>query len=204
MKKRSRRTITVSIAIISLGLLFYFFVQTFSDNLLFFRSPSQINQTEFPQGYIFRVGGMVKNESIERSRDSTWVNFVITDYSEEIKVNYKGILPDLFREGQGVVVRGFLNEDGTFTAEEVLAKHDETYMPPEVADSLQEKNTSYDQTTKSLRFDWICLRILDIFLSCSVWLMQAYLSYLNQYFHVLLQTMIPSFNQRLNYNSHCF
>ena len=153
MKKRSRRTITVSIAIISLGLLFYFFVQTFSDNLLFFRSPSQINQTEFPQGYIFRVGGMVKNESIERSRDSTLVNFVITDYSEEIKVNYKGILPDLFREGQGVVVRGFLNEDGTFTAEEVLAKHDETYMPPEVADSLQEKNTSYDQTTKSLRFD---------------------------------------------------
>ena len=137
MKKRSRRTITVSIAIISLGLLFYFFVQTFSDNLLFFRSPSQINQTEFPQG----------------SRDSTLVNFVITDYSQEIKVNYKGILPDLFREGQGVVVRGFLNEDGTFTAEEVLAKHDETYMPPEVADSLQEKNTSYDQTTKSLRFD---------------------------------------------------
>ena len=112
MKKRSRRTITVSIAIISLGLLFYFFVQTFSDNLLFFRSPSQINQTEFPQGYIFRVGGMVKNESIERSRDSTLVNF-----------------------------------------EEVLAKHDETYMPPEVADSLQEKNASYDQTTKSLRFD---------------------------------------------------
>ncbi len=153
MKKRSRRTITVSIAIISLGLLFYFFVQTFSDNLLFFRSPSQINKTEFPQGYIFRVGGMVKNESIERSRDSTLVNFVITDYSEEIKVNYRGILPDLFREGQGVVVRGFLNEDGTFTAEEVLAKHDETYMPPEVADSLQEKNTSYDQTTKSLRFD---------------------------------------------------
>ena len=153
MKKRSRRTITVSIAIISLGLLFYFFVQTFSDNLLFFRSQSQINQTEFPQGYIFRVGGMVKNESIERSRDSTLVNFVITDYSEEIKVNYKGILPDLFREGQGVVVRGFLNEDGTFTAEEVLAKHDETYMPPEVADSLQEKNSNYDQTTKSLRFD---------------------------------------------------
>ena len=153
MKKRSRRTITVSIAIILLGLLFYFFVQTFSDNLLFFRSPSQITQTEFPQGYIFRVGGMVKNESIERSRDSTLVNFVITDYSEEIKVNYKGILPDLFREGQGVVVRGFLNEDGTFTAEEVLAKHDETYMPPEVADSLQEKNTSYDQTTKSVRFD---------------------------------------------------
>ena len=115
--------------------------------------PSFLFWQVFPQGYIFRVGGMVKNESIERSRDSTLVNFVITDYSEEIKINYRGILPDLFREGQGVVVRGFLNEDGTFTAEEVLAKHDETYMPPEVADSLQEKNTSYDQTTKSLRFD---------------------------------------------------
>ena len=135
MKKRSRRTITVSIAIISLGLLFYFFVQTFSDNLLFFRSPSQINQTEFPQGYIFRVGGMVKNESIERSRDSTLVNFVITDYSEEIKVNYRGILPDLFREGQGVVIRGYL-QNNLFVAEEVLAKHDETYMPPEVKESL--------------------------------------------------------------------
>tara|TARA_Y100000996_G_C22298085_1_gene550952 strand:+ start:129 stop:590 length:462 start_codon:yes stop_codon:yes gene_type:complete len=153
MKKRARRTMLVSFAIISLGILFYFFIQTFSENLLFFRSPSQINETEFPQGYIFRVGGMVKNESIKRSRDSTLVNFIITDYNEEIKVNYRGILPDLFREGQGVVVRGFLNKDGTFTAEEVLAKHDETYMPPEVADSLQDKNKNYDKTTKSLRFD---------------------------------------------------
>ena len=107
---------------------------------------------------------MVKNESIERSRNSTLVNFVITDYSEEVKVNYRGILPDLFREGQGVVVRGFLNEDGTFTAEEVLAKHDETYMPPEVADSLNVEKSDYNQTTKSLRFDWPCLLIWDTFL----------------------------------------
>ena len=153
MKKRSKRTVFVSLAILLLGFLFYFFVQTFSDNLLFFRSPSQINQTEFPQGYIFRVGGMVKNESIQRSIDSTLVHFIITDYSQEIIVIYEGILPDLFREGQGVVVRGFLNEDGTFTAEEVLAKHDETYMPPEVADSLNVEKSDYNQTTKSLRFD---------------------------------------------------
>ena len=153
MKKRSQRIMYVSVILVSLAILFYFFIKTFNENLLFFRSPSQINQNEFPSGYVFRVGGMVKDDSIIRSNKTTEIYFTITDYSSELKIYYKGILPDLFREGQGVVVRGYLDNSGNFIAEEVLAKHDETYMPPEVAESLGDKNPDYNETTKSLRFD---------------------------------------------------
>ena len=143
----------VSTILILISVLFILFIQTFSDNLLFYRSPSQIKAGNIPDGYVFRVGGVVLENSIVRYEETTKIDFIITDFSNDLKITYTGILPDLFREGQGVVMRGKINNDGIFVAEEVLAKHDETYMPPEVADSLQEKNANYDQTTKSMRFD---------------------------------------------------
>ena len=105
--------------------------------MLFYRSPSQISQNEFPENYVFRIGGVVVDNSLVKSKTSTNIEFEITDFNKKIIVKYQGMLPDLFREGQGVVVRGKLMNDGIFVAEEVLAKHDETYMPPEVSDSLK-------------------------------------------------------------------
>ena len=105
---------------------------------------------EFPKEYIFRIGGVVVDRSLIRSKTTTNVLFSITDYEKSIKISYSGILPDLFREGQGVVIRGKLGNDGIFYAEEVLAKHDETYMPPEVAESLKIDNKKIQETTKSM------------------------------------------------------
>ena len=150
MKKRTLRVYYVSFILISLSILFFFFIQTFNDNLLFYRSPSQISQNEFPENYIFRVGGVVVDGSLVKSKESTDVKFEVTDYNKNIVIKYKGILPDLFREGQGVVVRGKLMKNGIFFAEEVLAKHDETYMPPEVSDSLKINDKSLQKTTKSM------------------------------------------------------
>ena len=151
MKKRTRRVIFVSTIIFFIGILFTIFIKTFNENLLFYRSPSQIDSGNIPQGYIFRVGGVVLENSIRRYEDSTKIDFSITDFNKELEITYKGILPDLFREGQGVVMRGKLNDDGIFVAEEVLAKHDETYMPPELTDSLQIDESELERTSKSIR-----------------------------------------------------
>ena len=113
-------------------------LKAFSENLLYFYSPAQVVAGEAPQSRLFRIGGMVVNGSVERDPDSLRVKFALTDTAEEVSVQYEGILPDLFREGQGIVANGELNSDGVFVAREVLAKHDENYMPPEVADALAE------------------------------------------------------------------
>ena len=150
MKKRSKRILYISFVLISIFILFSLFIKTFNENLLFYRSPSQISLGEFPEDYIFRVGGVVVDGSLKKSNDTTNVNFKITDYSKTIDISYSGILPDLFREGQGVVIRGRLTKAGIFVAEEVLAKHDETYMPPEVAESLRINDEELKRTTKSM------------------------------------------------------
>tara|TARA_B100000073_G_C23300258_1_gene398323 strand:- start:96 stop:491 length:396 start_codon:yes stop_codon:yes gene_type:complete len=127
------------------------FIKTFNDNLLFYRSPSQITNAEFPENYVFRVGGVVLDGSLIKSKNTMNVKFTITDYERNLDISYTGILPDLFREGQGVVIRGKLASDGIFYAEEVLAKHDETYMPPEVLESLKTDERILQKTTESMK-----------------------------------------------------
>ena len=151
MKKRTLRIYYISFILILLSLLFFMFIKTFNDNLLFYRSPSQITNSEFPDNYVFRVGGVVLDGSLIKSKDSMNVKFAITDYEQNLDITYTGILPDLFREGQGVVMRGKLGDDGIFYAEEVLAKHDETYMPPEVLDSLKNNKEALNKTTESTK-----------------------------------------------------
>ena len=151
MKKRTLRIYYISFILILLSLLFFMFIKTFNDNLLFYRSPSQITNSEFPDNYVFRVGGVVLDGSLIKSKDTMNVKFAITDYEQNLDITYTGILPDLFREGQGVVIRGKLGDDGIFYAEEVLAKHDETYMPPEVLDSLKNYKEALNKTTESMK-----------------------------------------------------
>jgi len=111
-------------------------LRAFQENLLYFFSPSQIAAGEAPKERSFRLGGMVAENSVKREPGSLTVNFIVTDFAHEYPVQYTGVLPDLFQEGKGVVTLGRFGSDGTFIAEEVLAKHDENYMPPEVADAL--------------------------------------------------------------------
>ena len=151
MKKRTLRIYYISFILVLLSLLFFMFIKTFNDNLLFYRSPSQITNSEFPDNYVFRVGGVVLDGSLIKSKDTMNVKFAITDYEQNLDITYTGILPDLFREGQGVVIRGKLGDDGMFYAEEVLAKHDETYMPPEVLDSLKNNKEALNKTTESMK-----------------------------------------------------
>ncbi len=150
MQKRTLRIYYIIFILISLAVIFTLFIKTFNENLLFYRSPSQINAGEFPENYIFRIGGVVEDGSLDKSKESMNVKFSITDYEKSINISYNGILPDLFREGQGVVIRGKLGSDGIFYAEEVLAKHDETYMPPEVLDSLKVNEELLQDTTRSM------------------------------------------------------
>ena len=119
MKKRTLRIYYISFILVLLSLLFFMFIKTFNDNLLFYRSPSQITNSEFPDNYVFRVGGVVLDGSLIKSKDTMNVKFAITDYEQNLDITYTGILPDLFREGQGVVMRGKLGDDGIFYAEEV-------------------------------------------------------------------------------------
>jgi cytochrome c-type biogenesis protein CcmE len=112
-------------------------VTAFRQNMLYFFSPSQVAAGEAPVGHPFRLGGLVEGGSIQRAGDGLTVRFVVTDTAHRIPVTYTGILPDLFREGQGIVALGKLAGDGNFAADEVLAKHDENYMPPEVAGALK-------------------------------------------------------------------
>ena len=108
----------------------------FQDNLLYFYNPTQVVAGEAPSGRTFRIGGLVTQGSLQKTEGTLKIRFVVTDFKESIAVNYEGLLPDLFREGQGVIAHGRLADNGEFVADEVLAKHDENYMPPEVADSL--------------------------------------------------------------------
>ena len=137
MTPRQKRMITVVAILAGVGIATVFALQSFQKNLLYYYSPSQIQAGEAPSARSFRVGGLVENGSLKREPGSLEVRFMLTDYAHQQRVSYTGVLPDLFREGQGVIARGKLGPDGMFVAEEVLAKHDENYMPPEVKDSLK-------------------------------------------------------------------
>lgn len=136
MTPRRQRMALIGLVIAGVAVSAGLALKAFQENLLFFFSPSQVVAGEAPESRAFRLGGMVVEDSIEREPGSLTLNFVVTDFLHSLPVSYTGVLPDLFGEGQGVVVRGRLASDGGFLAEEVLAKHDENYMSPEVADAL--------------------------------------------------------------------
>lgn len=143
---RRQRLILIGLMLAGSALAVAFALKSFNENLMYFFSTTDVVDNKAPKGNLFRLGGMVVKGSVNRPADGLLVNFTLTDFAKEVKVEYTGILPDLFREGQGIVAKGRLNESGVFVAEEVLAKHDENYMPPEVADSL--KNKPETQKTK--------------------------------------------------------
>lgn len=136
MKLRTKRGLAILVGLSCVTFATYLVVQTFQSNLVFFYSPSQIMANEAPKDRTFRVGGLVEENSIKRDPGGLKVNFAVTDLAHRIEVSYEGLLPDLFKEGKGVVAEGRLNSAGYFTASQVLAKHDENYMPPEAADAL--------------------------------------------------------------------
>ena len=137
MKPRYKRLMLIGIGLAILGLAATLVLSAFQKNLVFFFTPTQILADEAPHGRSFRMGGMVEVGSIQRQPDGVTVSFVVTDTVQKIRVNYRGILPDLFREGKGVVAQGKLSGEKLFVADEVLAKHDENYMPPEAAYALK-------------------------------------------------------------------
>jgi cytochrome c-type biogenesis protein CcmE len=127
----------VAAILVGVGIATAFALQAFEKNMLYYYSPTQILAGEAPDTRSIRIGGLVENGSVQREPGSLEVRFTLTDFANTVGVSYTGILPDLFREGQGIIARGKLTEDRLFVAEEVLAKHDENYMPPEVKDSLK-------------------------------------------------------------------
>jgi cytochrome c-type biogenesis protein CcmE len=136
MKPRHKRAAIIAGGLVTLAVAAYFVLNAFQSNLVFFFTPTQVASGEAPKNRTFRIGGLVKPGSIKR--DNLTVNFVVTDTAKDMNVSYTGILPDLFREGKGVVAQGKLADDGKFTASEVLAKHDENYMPPEAKQALDQ------------------------------------------------------------------
>ncbi len=126
----------VAVVLAGVGIATVLALTAIGENMLYFFSPSQIKAGEAPTGRTLRVGGLVVDGSVQRQTGSLTVEFDLTDQAEQITVRFTGILPDLFREGQGIVARGAIDEGGVFIAEEVLAKHDENYMPPEVAEAI--------------------------------------------------------------------
>lgn len=142
MNKRSRRKVLVIAILFGVAIATVLGLTAFQENLLYFYSPTQVAAGEAPDNHSFRIGGLVVEGSVHREPDSLQVQFDLTDNTETMTVAYTGILPDLFREGQGIVAMGSLQAGGKFIAEEVLAKHDENYMPPEVADALKAAETA--------------------------------------------------------------
>jgi cytochrome c-type biogenesis protein CcmE len=147
MKPRHRRIVLIVTGVAGLAIAATLVLSAFQQNLVFFFTPTQVAANEAPQGRAFRVGGMVEVGSVKRQPDGVTVHFVVTDTAKSILVAYKGVLPDLFREGKGVVTQGRL-ENGLFVASEVLAKHDENYMPPEAAAAL--KKAHNDKAARSV------------------------------------------------------
>ena len=137
MTPRQTRMVFVAVVLAGVALATTLVISAIGENMLYFFSPSQVKAGEAPAGRTLRVGGLVVAGSVRRSEDSLTISFDLTDQSQSMTVNYTGILPDLFREGQGIVAMGSLDDAGVFKADEVLAKHDENYMPPEVAEALK-------------------------------------------------------------------
>ncbi len=136
MKPRYKRAIFIAGGLAAVGIAAYLVLNAFQSNLVFFFTPTQVASGEAPKNRTFRIGGLVKTGTVKR--DNLTVNFVVTDSAKDMNVSYTGILPDLFREGKGVVAQGKLDADGKFTASEVLAKHDENYMPPEAQQAMDQ------------------------------------------------------------------
>ena len=138
MTRKQQRTALIAAGVGVLGLAVGLVMFALRDSIVFFYTPSDIGEKKLGPGQRFRLGGLVEAGSLKKS-DGGRIDFVVTDTKAVVKVTYRGVLPDLFREGQGVVTEGRLDGSGQFTADSVLAKHDETYMPPEVAKALKEK-----------------------------------------------------------------
>jgi len=147
MTPRRQRMVTVALVVVGVGLAVGLALQAFQENLMFFYSPTQVLAGEPPEGRKIRLGGLVSMGSLQRESGDLEVRFTVTDNQNSMTVSYAGILPDLFREGQGVIAIGLLQPDGSLKAEEVLAKHDENYMPPEVAEMLAEQGHPIDSET---------------------------------------------------------
>ncbi len=138
MKPRHKRLILVASGIAAIAAAGVLVLGAFQQNLVFFFTPTQVAANEAPTGRSFRIGGLVENGSVKRKPDGVTVQFTVTDTVKNVPVEYRGPLPDLFREGKGVVSQGRLGTDGVFRADEVLAKHDENYMPPEAKHALEQ------------------------------------------------------------------
>ena len=146
MKPRTRRALWIVGGLAGVGVAAALVLNAFQSNLVFFLTPSQVAADEVPKNRAFRIGGLVESGSVVRDKDGLTVRFRVTDTAKTIPVVYTGILPDLFREGKGVVAQGRIEADGTFRAAEVLAKHDENYMPPEAADALAKAGHAIDKS----------------------------------------------------------
>ena len=151
MKSRYKRFILILMGLSLLGIGSYFVLSTFESNLVFFFTPTQIFLDKAPKHSSFRVGGMVEANSLQHQKDGFTVSFYVTDTVHRVKVIYHGLLPDLFKEGKGVVAQGRLNKDDVFVAEEVLAKHDENYMPPDAAYAIK-NGQKYSQQAAAAKY----------------------------------------------------
>jgi cytochrome c-type biogenesis protein CcmE len=137
MTPRVKRALAIGIGLAALGVASALVLNAFNSNLVFFFSPTQVLAQEAPRDRSFRIGGLVEEGSLQREAQGLTIRFVVTDLAKKVPVTYTGLLPDLFKEGKGVVAQGKLGADGVFRAEQVLAKHDENYMPPEAAEALK-------------------------------------------------------------------
>ncbi len=145
LKPRTKRAAFIAAGVAALGVAVALVLNAFQSNLVFFFTPTQVASNEAPRDRAFRVGGLVEEGSVARDKDALTVRFRVTDTAKAIPVVFTGILPDLFKEGKGVVAQGRLGSDGVFKASEVLAKHDENYMPPEAADALAKAGKPMDK-----------------------------------------------------------
>ncbi len=150
MKPRHKRIAMIAGGLAALAAAAAFVLAAFQENLVFFFTPSQVAANEVPQGRAFRIGGMVTPGSVKRQVDGVTVQFAVTDTAKDVTVVYRGILPDLFREGKGVVTQGKLGPDGVFEASEVLAKHDENYMPPAAADAIKQAQSTNEKAVSTV------------------------------------------------------
>ena len=144
MKARHRRFMWIALGLCVIAVAVTLVLRAFNSNLVFFFTPTEVAESKAPTDRTFRIGGLVTAGSVKRQRDGLTVTFAVTDTAKTIPVSYTGILPDLFKEGKGVVAQGKLGEDGVFRAAEVLAKHDENYMPPEAAEALKRAGKPID------------------------------------------------------------
>ncbi len=137
MKTRHKRLAIIVVGVAGLTIAGLFVLNAFRSNLVFFYSPTEVLEGKVATAKVIRIGGLVQKGSVQRSADGLKVDFIVTDLNKQLPVHYEGVLPDLFREGQGVVAQGRLESGGQFVASQVLAKHDEKYMPPEAAQALK-------------------------------------------------------------------